>query len=140
MKAHTTTTPPETPANTQRSDGWMRRLVLHLRGRTPKAEPKPEPVPWWHESWERLMNEYPRGRKFQYLGREMIVVRYRRWNPGFRGGIGCSIYIPATHPAMVSQYADDTGRIRDHEWDAYSWTILLENAEVRHGAKDADLD
>jgi len=33
METHTTTYPPETSANTQRSDGWMRRLVLHLRSR-----------------------------------------------------------------------------------------------------------
>lgn len=31
MKTHTTTIPPETPANTQRSDGWMGRLVRSLR-------------------------------------------------------------------------------------------------------------
>jgi len=30
MKTHTTTKPPEPPVNTQRSDGWMRRLVRHL--------------------------------------------------------------------------------------------------------------
>ena len=30
MNTHTTTTPPETSANTQRSDGWMGRLVLPL--------------------------------------------------------------------------------------------------------------
>ena len=30
MKTHTTTTPQETSANTQRSDGWMRRFVRLL--------------------------------------------------------------------------------------------------------------
>lgn len=33
MKTHTTTTTSETPANTQRSEGWMGRLVRHLRSR-----------------------------------------------------------------------------------------------------------
>lgn len=76
------------------------------------------------------MKEYPRGRKFEYLGRKMIVVRYKHWNPGYCGSIGCGIYIPPTYPAMVSQYADETGKIRDHEWDSYSWMILLENREL----------
>ena len=129
MKTQSTAAPPETPANTQRSDGWMGRLVLRLLGKTPKKEPTPEPAPWWRGSWERLMKEYPCGRKFQYLGREMIVVRYKLWNPGSCRLIRHGIYIPPAYPAMVSQYADETGRIRDHEWGFSSWAVLLESAK-----------
>lgn len=45
MKTHTTTCPPETSANTQSSDGWMRRLVRILR---------------WNLWWRRPLHSFYR--------------------------------------------------------------------------------
>lgn len=88
-----------------------------------KEEKKPleteKPI-WWPE-WEGVRQRYPIGRKFHYLGREMVVFRHKQFFPGY---ISFDIYISATTPALICEYADDNGVLREWAFPMEGWKVL----------------
>lgn len=55
---------------------------------------------WWESSWNEIRKQYPIGRKFSYLGREMIVTQYD--------------FDDDDVPCLECEYADNDGNL--HEW------------------------
>jgi len=80
----------------------------------PSEPPKPE---WWPE-WIALMAAYPVGRKFEYLGRTMVVTHRRQ------GYYGISFSFPTIWPAIITEYADSCGQIHEHAFGVSTWPIL----------------
>ena len=110
------------PAETLRSSGWFASFLK----RKPKPEPKEPEKPLWEPEWNAIKEAYPVGRKFEYLGREMIVTRLRLYSAGF---CRCGIYIPTTWPAVITEYADERGEIHEHAFEMSAWPILANIAD-----------
>jgi len=77
---------------------------------TPEAPPRPSPPVWLIEA-EKVRAEFPPGRKFEYLGRTMVAVKYSPYQPGADFG---RVYIYEKMPSLHCEYADDLGVL--HEW------------------------
>jgi hypothetical protein len=68
------------------------------------------------------MEAYPPGRRFEYLGREMVVKWQRHYWPMFDWPFAMPIY-----PAIIAEYADEHGVIHEHRFENSPWTLLLAN-------------
>lgn len=83
---------------------------------------KQEPV--WFSVFRQVKDAYPLGCQFGYLDRTMIVIGHREYSPAFHGVEGVR-GIPATWPAIICEYADESGVIRTHEFGAGHWPYML---------------
>ena len=102
------------PAETLRSSGWFASLFK----RHSKPEAKRE-APWWEADWQKVREQYPVGRSFDYLGRTMLVAQYDyEWRV---------MYLPPM-PQMTCEYADDGGRLRKWVFYPHMSALLLANA------------
>lgn len=112
------------------STGWFASLFQ----RKPKPPPLKEEPPAWLPQWEKVIDEYPVARQFEYLGRKMVVTRHRHYSPSY-GGFPGRIYIRATWPAIIAEYADEHGEIHEHEFGISKWPILANTAVSQPGGK-----
>jgi len=110
----------------------LQRLV-GLRGSTPKpdeAPKKPDICDIINALADDAFRRAPLGSTITTHGAEMTVVRHRRYSLGFYGH---GICIHATPAAVVCEYRDNAGVIREYEFDQ-SRFHLLPNTKVSHGA------
>ena len=99
-----------------RSSGWFASLFK----RHPKPEAKRE-APWWEADWQKVREQYPVGRSFDYLGRTMLVAQYDyEWRV---------MYLPPM-PQMTCEYADDGGRLRKWVFYPHMSALLLANKQI----------
>lgn len=70
--------------------------------------------------WQDGFDAYPIGRRFDYLGRQMVIVEHKPYLPGIPG------YSPARPATIIAEYVNDSGEIKQHEFSAATIrTILL---------------
>ncbi len=91
--------------------------VASLFNRKPKPKTERE-APWWVADWQKVRDQYPVGRSFDYLGRKMLVAQY---DYEWRG-----MYLPPM-PRMKCEYADDGGRLREWVFYPRMAALLLAN-------------
>lgn len=71
----------------------------------------------YEDVWNKLKPQYPLGRKFNYLGRDMTVIGHRDFFPGI-------MYIPPTYPAILCEYVDNHGIIHEKVFGTSTWGML----------------
>ena len=110
----------ETPASRTDKGVGSGPWFASLFKRHPKPEAKRE-APWWEADWQKVREQYPVGRSFDYLGRTMLVAQYDyEWRV---------MYLPPM-PQMTCEYADDGGRLRKWVFYPHMSALLLANTPV----------
>ena len=104
---------------------WLPRFVRRLVERTPKPEPK---TLWWEDRWKEVRDQYPVGRSFEYLGRNLLVAQYK-WADD---AMTCIQYGVHPMPEMVCEYADNEGILREWVFNPRMFKVLLANVEWRY--------
>jgi hypothetical protein len=82
-------------------------------------------------TWDAAFKAYPIGKQFEYLGRKMVVVKHGFYWPGIDG------HSAPSYPEINAEYADESGKIRIHKFEATTINTILPNADLR---QDADSD
>lgn len=67
----------------------------------------------------KVKDLYPIGLRFDFLGLSFIVIRHRGYDPGIFGVMN------PIYPAIITEYADFNGIIREKEFGEDHWGILL---------------
>lgn len=83
----------------------------------------------------KIFAAFPIGKNLEYLGRQMVVIDHIHYRPSCDGG--GYFYIPRQMPKVITEYADNAGKIHTHEFDATDIVALLPNADLRHSADSA---
>ena len=88
--------------NTDKTTEPKPNFFSRLFGCKKRETPVPE-LPAGHEDWQRVRTAFPVGKRFEYLGRELLVTSHE-WQSGW----------PGCFPTIATEYADNNGKL--HEW------------------------
>lgn len=74
----------------------------------------------------KIFASFPVGKRLEYLGRQMVVTNHIHYRPSLYGG--GYYYIPRQMPKVITEYADNAGKIHTHEFDVTDIADLLPNS------------